>query len=226
MRPASGAARVAAAVVAGAAVLVPLVLALTDSHLTGAPVLLVASTAAGTVAVAALGLQPWLVVLRRSRRARAHTAVGVATALLVAVHVAALVVLEPDDAAFAMSTDGPTRARMALLATVLLVVVVALGLLRRRLGWSGPTWRLLHGGFALLAVVLGVGHAVLTDGALDGVGTAVLLSLGVLGVLGAVVAAVSATSAARLRRAPPPVSGAAPASGRARADAPGPTGPR
>ena len=52
---------------------------------------------------------------------------------LVLIHVGALFVLAPDDALFAMSPDGPTRARMALLATIALVAVVLVGALRRRL---------------------------------------------------------------------------------------------
>ena len=108
-----------------------------------------------------------------------------------------------------MSPDGPTRARMALTSLVLLAVVVVLGVSRRRLGWSRPTFRLLHGGFALLAAVLGIGHAVLTDGALEGVGTVVLVASGVLAVAG--------TAAGVLSRRRPRAGAAAPASGTGRA---------
>jgi hypothetical protein len=83
-----------------------------------APVLLVVSTLAACVAVAALAVQPWL-----RRRIPAHLRVGGIVAVLVAVHVLALVVEDPDDTLYSMSRDGPTRARMALIATVLLVVV-------------------------------------------------------------------------------------------------------
>ncbi|WP_026204773.1 hypothetical protein [Actinomycetospora chiangmaiensis] len=170
---------------AGVLGLAGVVVALTSPHLAGAPVVLVVSTVTATLGVAGLAAQPWLA------RHRAHTAVGLAVLTLVAVHVVALFVLSPDDALFAMSPDGPTRARMALISLVLLVVVVLLGVARRRLGWSGPTFRLLHGGFALLATVLGVGHAVLTDGALEGWGTVVLLASGVLSVAGGAVAVLS-----------------------------------
>lgn len=67
---------------------------------------------------------------------------------------------------------------MALLATIALAVVVVLGASRARLPMSTFTWRVLHAFFAALVVILGVGHAVITDGALDGVGTPVLLLLG------------------------------------------------
>ena len=39
----------------------------------------------------------------------------------------------------------------------------------------------------MLVIVLGVGHAVLTDGALDEAGTAVLVALGAVGLTAAVV---------------------------------------
>jgi predicted ferric reductase len=171
---------VGAAAALGGAFLV--VLALAGPHLAGAPVLLVVSTLAACLAVAALAVQPWLT----RRRVGAHVRVGGIVGVLVALHVVALFVEDPDDALFSMSPDGPTRARMALFATVLLVVVTLLGLLRRRLRWSPATWRFLHGSLAVLVVVLGVGHAVLIQGALDGWGTVVLLVLGGLGVVGAV----------------------------------------
>lgn len=194
---------------AGVLGLAGLVVALASPHLAGAPVVLVVSTLTAVVAVAGLAAQPWLA------RRRAHTAVGLAVLALVGAHVVALLVLSPDDALFAMSPDGPTRARMALISLVLLAVVVLLGLARRRLGWSGPTFRLLHGGFALLATVLGVGHAVLTDGALEGWGTVVLVASAALSVAGGV--------AASLRRRPPR---AVPASGTGRAAASPPPGRR
>jgi predicted ferric reductase len=184
---------VGAAAALGGAFLV--VLALAGPHLAGAPVLLVVSTLAACLAVAALAVQPWLT----RRRVGAHVRVGGIVGVLVALHVVALFVEDPDDALFSMSPDGPTRARMALFATVLLVVVTLLGLLRRRLRWSPATWRFLHGSLAVLVVVLGVGHAVLIQGALDGWGTVVLLVLGGLGAVGAVWRLIAV-----LRRVPDP----------------------
>lgn len=178
--------RLAVAVVAVLAA-VPTTMALRSDHLAAAPLLLLVSTATAALAVGVLAAQPWLATLRpRSPRRRPlHVVLGGVVSGLVAVHVGALVVDDPDDAWFAMSPDGPTRARMALIATLLLVAVTLLGALRRRLGWSAPTWRLVHGVLAALVVVLGVGHAVLTDGALDGAGTVVLVTLGALGLAGA-----------------------------------------
>ncbi len=162
-------------------VAVPLVLALTDRHLSGASAALVLSTATGAVAAGALGLQP---LLAASRRIARHQLLGVVVLALVLVHVGALVAESPGDAWFAMSPDGPTRARMALIATVALALTVALGTLRGRLRWHPTTWRVLHAYLAVVVIALGLGHALLTDGALDGLGTVVLIGLMALGLLG------------------------------------------
>lgn len=172
---------------------VPVALALTDRHLAGASPALVLSTTAGTLAVSALAVQP---LLARSRRIARHQILGSVVLCLVLVHVAALFAEAPDDAWFALSPDGPTRARMALIATIALLGVVALGALRTRLPLAPATWRVLHAYLAGVVIALGVGHAVLTDGALDDGGTAVLVILGALGLLG-----IPAAHAARTRRA-------------------------
>lgn len=228
-------------VVAGLALLGSLtLLALTAAadRLDEGTALLAVSTVAAVLAVAAMALQPWLATDRR--RARIHVLLGATVLALVAVHVLALLVLSPDDALFAMSPAGPTRARMAVLSLVLLVAVGLLGALRRRLDWSGATWRLLHGGLAALAVALGVGHAVLTDGALDvvlpGLGTGVLVVLGLVGLAGVLAARAAGPVGAPgppgppVRPGRPPAPGRGPAaaraSGRAGADAPPPPGPR
>jgi len=185
----------AVAVAVAAVVAVPPALALTDRHLSGASTALVASTATAALAVPLLALQPLLAGTGRVRR---HRVIGSLVLALVLIHVGALFVESPEDARFALSPDGPTRARMALFATVALVGVAALGLLRRRLPMGARTWRVLHAYLAALVIVLGLGHAVLTDGALDGAGTAVLLALGGIGLLGIPVAHL-----ARSRVAPP-----------------------
>lgn len=161
-------------------VAVPAILALTDRHLSGASAALVMSTTAGALAASAIALQPLLATGRRIGR---HQVVGGVALCLVLVHVGALFVESPGDAWFAMSPDGPTRARMALIATVALVLAATLGLLRSRLRWHPTTWRVLHGYLAVVVIALGLGHALLTDGALDGAGTVVLAGLIGLGLL-------------------------------------------
>ncbi len=74
---------------------------------------------------------------------------------------------------------------------------MTLGALRNRLPLGAGTWRVLHAYLAAVVIALGVGHAVLTDGALDDAGTVVLIGLGALGLLG-----IPAAHVARTRRAP------------------------
>lgn len=180
---------------AAAVVLVPLplVLALTDAHLAGAPAALVVSTAAAALAVSALALQP---LLAGSGRLRWHRVLGAVALALVLLHLGGLFVVGAEDTWFALSLDGPTRGRMAALATIALIAVVVLGAARALLPMSGATWRILHGFLALLVVGLGFGHAVLTDGALDGFGTWVLLAFATVALLG-----IAGAYAARTRRA-------------------------
>jgi predicted ferric reductase len=161
----------------------PAVLALASDHLAREPGLLVASTTCAALAVGALAVQP-LLAARGGRSVQDHRLLGTAIVVLVLAHVATLLALAPDDALFAMSPDGPTRARMALIATIALVAAAVLGATGPRLPLSRTTWRILHAYLATLVLVLGVGHAVLTEGALDGLGTLLLLGLGAVGVLG------------------------------------------
>jgi predicted ferric reductase len=188
--------------VAAAVVLVPLpaVIALTDPHLDTAPAALVISTAAAALAVSALAVQP---LLAGSGRLRWHRMLGAVALALVLLHLGGLFVVGAEDTLFALSLDGPTRGRMAALATLALIAVVALGAARARLPMSGATWRILHGFFALLVIGLGFGHAVLTDGALDGFGTWVLLAFATVAVLGVASAYAARTRRAGLQRRPP-----------------------
>jgi 3-phenylpropionate/trans-cinnamate dioxygenase ferredoxin reductase subunit len=182
---------------AGAVVALPLSLALTDRHFADASTALALSIVAGTLAASALAIQP---LLARGRRIARHQLLGAVVLGLVLVHVGALFAESSSDAWFALSPDGPTRARMALIATLALFAVVALGALRTRLPLAPGTWRLLHGYLAVVVIALGIGHAVLTDGALDDAGTPVLLGLGVIGLLGVPAAHVVRTRRARQRR--------------------------
>jgi len=172
-------------------VAVPLLLAATDGHLTDEPLSLVLSAITAALALSALTLQPLLAAVRLPW----HRVVGLVALALVLAHVGALFVLSPDDAWFAMSPDGPTRARMALISLVSLLVVAVLGLGRERLPLSRQSWRILHAYFATVAIILGFGHALLTDGALDDSGTVVIWVLGALALL-----AIPAAHAARSRR--------------------------
>jgi predicted ferric reductase len=183
------------ALVAVAAVAVPLVIATTDVHFTTASTALAISIVASALAVSALVLQPLLA----TRRIRRHQLAGGIALALVLAHVGALFAESSEDAWFAMSPDGPTRARMALIATIALLVTVGLGVFRRRLPLSTGTWRILHAYLAMVVIVLGLGHGLLTDGALDGAGTAVLIALGAIGLLAIPAAHLARSRAARPR---------------------------
>jgi predicted ferric reductase len=174
----------------------PVAVALTDAHLAAAPAALVVSTLAAVLAVSAFAFQPLLVALA-GVELRWHRLLGTMAFALVLAHVGGLYLVSAEDTLFALSPDGPTRARMALLATIALAIVVVLGVGRTRLPMSTTTWRVLHAFFAVLVVVLGVGHAVLTDGALDGAGTPLLLAFGAAALGGIAYAAVR-----RARRVP------------------------
>ncbi len=178
---------------AAALLALPLVIALTDGHLSGQPTALVISTAAAALAVSALVLQP---LLAGGGRLRWHRVLGAVALGLVLVHLGGLFVVGAEDTLFALSLDGPTRGRMATLATIALIAVVTLGVLRARLPMAGVTWRILHAFLAVLVILLGFGHALLTDGALDGFGTVVLGSFAAVALLG-----VGGAFAARQRRA-------------------------
>ena len=186
-----------AALLVAAAAVPPAVLGLSSDHFQG-DALLAASTTCAALAVGALAVQP-LFAARGGRGVRAHRVTGTAIVVLVLAHVALLFVLSPDDALFAMSPDGPTRARMALIATCALLAAAVLGALGPSLPLSRTTWRVLHAYLAVLVLVLGVGHAVLTDGALEGAGTPLLVGLGALGLVGIAAAIVLD---ARRRRSP------------------------
>lgn len=180
-----------------AAVAVMMWLTLTSTHLSAGPAGLVASAVTAAVATVLIAFQPVVALLARSRRSawRSHWVLGSAALVLVLAHIAALWLLSPDDVLFAVSPDGPTRARMAVMATLSLVIVVSLGIVRRRSALAPQAVRILHAFFAALTLLLGVGHAVLTDGALDGPGTVLLLLLAALGVAGIVAARTTRFSA-------------------------------
>jgi hypothetical protein len=169
-------------------------LALGSTYLSAGPAVLVVSAVTAAVATVLIAFQPVWALLARSRSAalRGHVALGLTALGLVLAHVAALWVLSPEDVLFAVSLDGPTRARMAVLATLSLLAVTVLGVARRWTGAAPQAVQILHAFFASLTLLLGVGHAVLTDGALDGPGTAALLLLAALGVAGIVAARVVA----------------------------------
>jgi hypothetical protein len=161
----------------------PAVLALASDHLAREPGLLMASTTCAALAVGALAIQP-LLAARGGRAVHDHRVLGTAIVVLVLAHVGTLLVLAPDDALFAMSPDGPTRARMALIATIALLVAAVLGATGRgcrcrgrRGGSCTPTWRPSSSSWASATPCSPREPS-------TGPGTPLLLALGAVGVLG------------------------------------------
>lgn len=56
--------------------------------------------------------------------------------------------------------EAPWRARMAVTSTVALLALVVTSIWRKQLGLKYETWRVLHGALAVIAVGLGMAHAV------------------------------------------------------------------
>lgn len=183
--------------IAIAAVAFPVGVALTSRYAQAASVALIVSLVASTIALGVIAVQP---VLAAARKIQRHQFFGVIALVLVLVHIAALFLESPDDLLFALSPDGPLRARMALIATIALTLMATLGALRPRLRWHPTTWRILHAYLAVVVIILGFGHALLTDGALDGpLGDNLIIGLGLFGLAGAA----AAQWARRTRRARP-----------------------
>ena len=148
----------------------PLVMALTDAYLRGRPGradCLHRNRCACRVRACA---QPFLAARSRTadpilsrRRLGWHRLLGMVALALVLLHVGALFAVEVEHTLFTLSPDGPTRARMAVIALAAMIAAVALGATRRSLPISNATWRILHAYLASVAIVLGIGHAVLTE---------------------------------------------------------------
>jgi predicted ferric reductase len=86
----------------------------------------------------------------------AHRVTGVTAAGLVLLHMACVVAADPANAMLLDPLSAPARARWAVLATVALVVIVVLAVMRRRAQLSYEAWRASH---VLLAVVVFLGSA-------------------------------------------------------------------
>lgn len=200
--------RVASRLVPGivALLLVPVAVALASPHLADAPPARLVATATG---VLALGLLVFQVVLpgrpRRLVRAglmRLHRVVGLAVVALVLAHVGALFVYSPSDTLFALSPGAPTYSRLGVVATFCLALTVALALGWRRLGLGRPEWRALHLSLAVAILITAFAHAVMVQGALDGLlGTLLLYAGAAAAGVSVLYAALSRFLRARDRRA-------------------------
>jgi predicted ferric reductase len=116
-----------------------------------------------------------------------HRFVGLAVTLLVGLHIILVVAAKPANMALFDIVHAPNRARTAVGATVALGALIALTVLRRRLGQRYEVWRWVHLGLAGSVLVLSALHIwwlnhLVRDSAMRAMFT--VLALAALGVLG------------------------------------------
>ncbi|MGH3842231.1 MAG: ferredoxin reductase family protein [Pseudonocardiaceae bacterium] len=116
-----------------------------------------------------------------------HRFIGLAVTLLVALHIVLVVVANPANLALFDVVHAPNRARTALGATVALGALIALTVLRRRLGHRYEVWRWVHLALAGSVLLLSALHVwwlnhLVRDASMRAL--LIVLALGVLGVLG------------------------------------------
>lgn len=152
---------------------VPLVFAVIGAPVPGRGFATEFSAALGFVGLALMGLEFALVARFRAVAApfgtdalvQFHRQIGLVGLVFVLAHVAISapwgLVVRP----FAAST--PDRVRWALLATVALLVLVAVSLWRKRLRMSYEVWHVLHAALAVVVVVAALMHALLVGHYLD-----------------------------------------------------------
>lgn len=115
-----------------------------------------------------------------------HRFIGLSVTLLVLLHVVLVVAADPANLALLDVLHAPSRARAAVGSTVALGALIALTLLRRRLGHRYEVWRWVHLALAGTVLVLAALHIwwldhLVRDTTMRALLTA--LALGVLGVL-------------------------------------------
>jgi predicted ferric reductase len=150
-----------------AVVLGPLVVARAGTPTPGQGFVTDFSVALGFVALAIMVLQFGLVA--RLQRVAApfgvdaliqyHRQIGYVALAFAVVHPLLVFVNDPAKLALLHWPTAPNRARFAVSATVLLLVLVATSVWRQRLRLRYEQWQLLHGVLALAIVGLALGHA-------------------------------------------------------------------
>ncbi|HWH14927.1 MAG TPA: ferric reductase-like transmembrane domain-containing protein [Miltoncostaeaceae bacterium] len=125
------------------------------------------SVAAGFVGMAMLAVQ--FLITARFRRIsapygidvilRMHREVSLLAVVLLVAHPIVLFIERPETRSLLNPVEAPWRARMAVAALLLLVVIVVSSLWRQRLRLGYETWRLVHGILAVGVLALALGHA-------------------------------------------------------------------
>lgn len=157
-------------------VLAPLGVALAGRPPDERPFLVDLSVALGFVGLAVMGLQFALVARFSSVAAPFgqdalllfHRQVGFVALVMILAHPALLFVSDADYLELLKLWDAPWRARFAVTATVLLLVLVGLSVWRRRLRLSYEWWQLTHGVLAVAVVAFAVAHVWLVGYYVDG----------------------------------------------------------
>ena len=166
------------------ALALPVALAATSPYLAWRDPIYIAAGFAGILAMALLPLQPLLMAgllpgFTGPRAHRAHTRIGAALALCIALHVAGLWITSPPDVIDALLFVSPTPFSVwGVLAMWAVFAILGLAALRRRL--RPATWRRAHGALAAVLVAGTVIHALLIEGTMEQV-TKTALAVLVLG---------------------------------------------
>jgi predicted ferric reductase len=127
------------------------------------------SVALGFAGLAMLTLQFVLTARFRSIKApygadvvyHFHRQISLVSVVLISAHPLLLFVNAPETISLLNLVTSPWRARMGVMAVLLLLVLIAASLWRRRWKIDYSAWRVWHGILATLIVVLAMGHVVL-----------------------------------------------------------------
>jgi len=106
-----------------------------------------------------------------------HRFLGIVTASLVLLHLACVVAADPTNTALLNFPEAPGRAQNAVVATLGLVAIVLLAILRRKFDLSYEFWRTTHIGLAVLILVTSAAHIVLLNQLMNDPTFALVLSL-------------------------------------------------
>lgn len=145
------------------------VLLMVSSTPAGTSALTASADALGLMGLAMLGLQlllparwgPLTKTFGTDALVRAHRPLAAVGSLFVALHLILLMVDDPSRLSLLEFWSAPTRARLAVLATLALTALIGTSVMRARLRLKYETWRRLHLVLGVILVVGGTAHALL-----------------------------------------------------------------
>jgi 3-phenylpropionate/trans-cinnamate dioxygenase ferredoxin reductase subunit len=106
-----------------------------------------------------------------------HRFLGIVTASLVLLHLACVVAADPTNTALLNFAEAPGRAQNATIATLGLVAIVLLAILRRKFDLSYEFWRTTHIGLAVIILFTSAMHIVLLNQLMNDPTFALVLTL-------------------------------------------------